>query len=62
MRSSGLRSTAGSASNVSTAEDGFVKNAVFRILVRFLLGYTATMDADPRFLGKKIREDVIVQR
>jgi hypothetical protein len=42
--------------NVRITEHGFVKPALFRVLARFVFGYTTTMDAYLRALGRKFGE------
>jgi hypothetical protein len=44
--------------SVRITEHGFVKPALFRVLARFVFGYTSTMDAYLRALGRKFGEDV----
>lgn len=43
---------------VRITEHGIVKNPVFRFMARFVFGYTSTMDAYLRDLGRKFGEDV----
>jgi len=42
-------------------EDGFVKNALFRFLSRFVFGHTATIEQYLKDLGKKFGEEVTPQ-
>ncbi len=42
-------------------ENGEIKNVLFRFLARFVFGYTASMDAYLRDLGKKFGEEVTPQ-
>jgi hypothetical protein len=44
--------------SVRITEHGFVKPALFRVLARFVFGYTTTMDAYLRALGRKFGETV----
>lgn len=50
--------TGDGATRVRITENGFVKNVVFRFLARFVFGYTGTLEAYLRALGKKFEEDV----
>lgn len=43
---------------VTITERGFVRNPIFRFLARFVFGYTSTLDAYLKALGKKFGEDV----
>lgn len=43
---------------VRITEDGKVRNPIFRFMSRFVFGYTSTMDAYLRDLGKKFGETV----
>lgn len=49
---------AGRGSELRIAEEGFVKNVIFRCLARFVFGYTGTMETYLRDLGKKFGEPV----
>jgi uncharacterized protein YndB with AHSA1/START domain len=42
-------------------EDGFVKPALFRLMARFVFGYTATIEQYLKDLGKKFGEEVTLQ-
>jgi uncharacterized protein YndB with AHSA1/START domain len=42
-------------------EDGFVKNAFFRFMSRFIFGHTATIEQYLKDLGKKFGEEVTPQ-
>jgi hypothetical protein len=42
-------------------EQGEVKNVVFRVLARFVFGYTATIETYLSDLGKKVGENVLPQ-
>jgi uncharacterized protein YndB with AHSA1/START domain len=46
----------GTGSKVTITERGVVKSAPFRFMSRFVFGYTATMDAVLKDLGKKLGE------
>jgi len=48
-----------SGSRVRITEQGEIKNVIFRLLARFVFGYTTTMEAYLRDLGKKFGETVI---
>lgn len=48
-------------SEVRIAEDGEVRNPVFRFVSRFIIGVNATMDTYLRDLGKKFGENVQVE-
>lgn len=43
---------------VTVTERGFVRNPIFRFLARFVFGYSSTLDAYLKALGKKFGEDV----
>jgi hypothetical protein len=45
---------------VRITEDGEVYNPVFRFMSRFVFGYTHTMDAYLRALGKTTGQDVVI--
>ncbi len=51
-------SPSGGGSVVTITEDGEIRNPVFRFLARFVIGYTGTMDAYLRALGRKHGEAV----
>jgi hypothetical protein len=48
----------GSNTRVSITEDGVVSNVIFRFLSRYAFGYTATLDAYLKSLGKHFGEVV----
>ena len=47
-----------SGTELRITEEGFVKNAIFRGLARFVFGYTSTMEAYLCDLGRKFGESV----
>jgi hypothetical protein len=52
----------GTGTALSITEDGFVKNVVFRALARFAFGYHGAMEGYLEALGKKLGEEVVVER
>jgi hypothetical protein len=48
----------GHASTVSVTEDGEIYNVIFRFMARFVFGYTSTIEAYLRDLGRKFGETV----
>jgi uncharacterized protein YndB with AHSA1/START domain len=47
---------------LTVTEDGFVKNVLFRALARFAFGYHATLERYLEALGRKLGEQVAVER
>jgi hypothetical protein len=45
-------------STLRITEDGEIRNPIFRFVARFFLGYTATMEAYLRDLGRRFGETV----
>lgn len=50
---------AGAGTNVRITEDGEVYNPIFRFVMRFILGETATIDAYLKAMGKATGQDVV---
>jgi uncharacterized protein YndB with AHSA1/START domain len=51
----------GEGTRVRITERGEVKNAVFRVLARFVFGYTTTIEAYLRDLGRKFGENAVLE-
>jgi uncharacterized protein YndB with AHSA1/START domain len=47
---------------VQIREDGQIHNRIFRFMARFVFGYTATIDAYMKDLGKKFGETTVIER
>ena len=48
-------------SRLRITEDGEIRNTLFRLLARFVFGYTGTMETYLKDLGRKVRESVKIE-
>ena len=48
---------AGAGTRITVTENGFIKSPLYRVMTRFIFGYTSTMDAYLKAIGKHYREN-----
>jgi hypothetical protein len=53
-------SAEGNGARLRITEEGEIRNTLFRLMARFVFGYTGTMDAYLTDLGKKFGESITI--